>query len=103
MYKKDYEILWIRKTRIWKIELMDFMDYLFKTPTLGSTHSAGKKIMEVIRNIWKSSSSTNKIGFDKNFYYHSRARYSNVAPYVSAQMLKAPVERNTNVNGNKDC
>lgn len=74
-----------------EIELMDFMDYLFKTPTLGSTHSAGKKIMEVIRNIWKSSSSTNKIGFDKNFYYHSRARYSNVAPYVSAQMLKAPV------------
>ena len=38
-----------------EIELMDFMDYLFRTPTLGSAHSAGKKIMEVIRNIWKSS------------------------------------------------
>ena len=47
--------------------------------------------MEVIRNIWKSSSSPNKIGFDEDFYYHSRARYSGVAPYVSAQMLKAPV------------
>lgn len=74
-----------------EIELMDFMDYLFETPTLGSSHSAGKKIMEVIRNIWKSSSSINKIGFDEDFYYHSRARYSDVAPYVSAQMLKAPV------------
>ena len=74
-----------------EIELMDFMDHLFRTPTLGSTHSAGKEIMEVIRNIWKSSSSPNKIGFDEDFYYHSRARYSGVATYVSAQMLKAPV------------
>lgn len=68
-----------------EIELMDFMDHLFRTPTLGSTHSAGKKIMEVIRNIWKSSSSPNKIGFDEDFYYHSRARYSGVAPYVSVR------------------
>ena len=55
-----------------EIELMDFMDCLFRTPTLGSAHSAGKKIMEVIRNIWKSSSSVNKIGFDEDFYYHSK-------------------------------
>lgn len=72
-------------------ELMDFMAYLFTTPTLGSTHPAGKKIMEMIRNIMKSSSSTNKIGFDEDIYYHSRARYSGAAPYVSEQMLKAPV------------
>ena len=50
-----------------EIELMDFMDHLFRTPTLGSTHSAGKKIMEVIRNIWKSSSSPNKLGLMKIF------------------------------------
>lgn len=74
-----------------EIELMDFMDYLFKTPTLSSNHSTGKKIIEMIRNIWASSSSTNKIGFDENIYYHSRARYRDAAPFVSEQMLKAPV------------
>ena len=74
-----------------EIELMDFMDYIFKTPTLSSTHPTGIKIIEIIRNIWTSSSSTNKIGFDEDIYYHSRARYIGTAPYVSDQMLKAPV------------
>ena len=74
-----------------EIELMEFMDYLFRTPTLGSVHSVCKKIMEVIRNIWKSSSSVNKIGFDEDFYYHSRSQAIGVAPYVSAQMLNAPI------------
>ena len=74
-----------------EIELMDFMDYIFKTPTLSSTHPTGIKIIEMIRNIWTSSSSTNKIGFDEDIYYHSRARYIDTAPYVSDQMLKAPV------------
>lgn len=74
-----------------EIELMDFMNYLFRTPNLGIDHSAGKKIMEAIRNIWESPSSNNKVGFDKKFYYHSRIRNKNDAPYINPQMLKAPV------------
>lgn len=65
-------------------ELMDFMSFLDNTPTQAMCNETGLKIYETIKH------SFDRIGFDKPFFYHSRARKRNDAPYVWEQMKKAP-------------
>lgn len=65
-------------------ELMGFMSFLDETPKLGSENPTGKKIYQLIENY------KGLIEFDHDEYYHSRPRKKDIAPYVWAQMLKAP-------------
>lgn len=71
-------------------ELADFMTYLFEQPTMGMMDKTGQKIHNMISNIWLDSNSANKIGFDEEYYFHSRKREADQAPFVYSEMLKAP-------------
>lgn len=65
-------------------ELMNFMTYLDEMPMLAMRNEVGKKIYKLICNF------PLQMGFDCTEYYHCRARSKEEAPYVWAQMKKAP-------------
>ena len=65
-------------------ELIDFMSFLDQTPKLALNNPTGQKINQIILNIH------DLIGFDREFFYHSRPRKKTETPYIWQQMLKAP-------------
>ena len=64
--------------------LIDLMTFLERTPTLALTHHAAQKINAMITN-WFSQTD-----FDREYYYHARARNEDAAPYTYQMMLRAP-------------
>ena len=71
-------------------ELMEFMSCLFNTPSFASNHPAGKKIYKFIQSLM-SKDTKYKHGFDKDVFYHSRARSKEAIPFVNDEMLRAPI------------
>ena len=71
-------------------ELIDFMTFLYETPTMAFDNPVGKKIYDLIEYL-KNSDNEHKHGFDKEQYYHTRAREKESVPYVWDEMLRAPV------------
>ena len=69
-------------------ELMDFMCFLEKQRTLALEHGTGRKIRAWIQDLWNSGELT--IDFDREIYYHTRARDESRAPYVMSEMMSAP-------------
>ena len=65
-------------------ELANFVSYLSENLMFGYDHEVAKKIYNVIEN------ANSIIDFDKECYYHSRARDKNSAPYVWGEMQRAP-------------
>ena len=65
-------------------ELMNFMTFLDESPMLAMNNPIGKKIYDLI------SEFPYIIGFDKEKYYHCRARNKDDSPYVWEQMRRAP-------------
>lgn len=65
-------------------ELMDFMNFLDKTPTMAMNNDVGKKIHGIIKSF------SEVMSFDRELYYHCRARKKDSAPYVWEQMKVAP-------------
>ena len=74
------------------LELVDFMTVLFRTPTFGMQTDVGRRIFELIRYIWEDGRGYDlNHGFDRETYYHARARSNDAAPYTADNMLRAPV------------
>ena len=69
-------------------DLMNFSSFLSRTPMLAMIDGTGKKIFDLIKNMYESGE--RRIDFDKDCYYHSRNRNKGVAPYTAELMLKAP-------------
>lgn len=67
-------------------ELIKFIDVLANEYAFASEHPVGKTIWEIIRE-WD-----NFMDFDREYYYHGRAKKSNGFPYTSDEMGKAPNE-----------
>lgn len=67
-------------------ELMGFIDVLEKEYAFASEHPVGRKIWEIIRE-WNTF-----MDFDKEFYYHGRAKKENGFIYTSDEMGKTPNE-----------
>lgn len=65
-------------------ELMNFMSYLDEHPMMAMKSEVGQKIYSLINEF------PNLINFDKERYYHCRARLKSEAPYVWEQMRRAP-------------
>lgn len=65
-------------------ELMNFMSFLDDFPMLAIDNTVGRKIYNLIRDF------PFIIGFDKDKYYHCRARNKKDSPYVWEQMRCAP-------------
>ncbi len=65
-------------------ELIDFMSFLDQTPKLALNNPIGQRINQIILNI------NDFIGFDREYFYHSRPRKKTEPPFVWGQMLKAP-------------
>lgn len=65
-------------------ELMNFMSYLDEYPMMAMKSDIGQRIYSLIDEFPKV------IDFDRDRYYHCRARLKNEAPYVWEQMRKAP-------------
>ena len=65
-------------------ELMDFMNLLDESPMMAMNDNTGKKIFNAVGKMLKT------ISFDKNEYFHCRARGVDEAPYVWEQMKTAP-------------
>jgi len=65
-------------------ELFEFFRYIKEYPFLATNHSVGVKILGIIGN-WESC-----IGFDKDYYYHARARNKEAIPYTDSDMCCAP-------------
>jgi hypothetical protein len=65
-------------------ELMDFMTYLDDSPMMAMMNEVGKRIFSVIAHF------SGIISFDKEAYYHCRARKKDEPPYVWSQMKAAP-------------
>lgn len=69
-------------------ELIDFNVLLARTPMLGMTSETGRRIHQLIKDLFISGEKT--IDFDHQQYFHCRARKKNTMPYVFEDMLKAP-------------
>ena len=69
-------------------ELMNFSSFLSRTPMLAMIDGTGKRIYDLIKNMYESGE--RRMDFDKDCYYHSRNRDIGVAPYTAELMLKAP-------------
>lgn len=67
-------------------ELIEFIDVLANEYAFASEHPVGKTIWRIIRE-WD-----NFIDFDREYYYHGRAKKSNGFPYTRDEMGKAPNE-----------
>lgn len=67
-------------------ELIEFIDVLANEYAFASRHPVGETIWRIIRE-WD-----NFIDFDKEYYYHGRAKKSNGFPYTRDEMGKAPNE-----------
>jgi hypothetical protein len=67
-------------------ELMGFIDVLANEYAFASEHPVGRKIWEIIRD-WNKF-----MDFDKEYYYHGRAKKENGFIYTSDEMGKAPNE-----------
>lgn len=67
-------------------ELMAFIDVLANEYEFASRHPVGEKIWEIIQE-WN-----NFTDFDKEYYYHGRAKKSNGFSYTGDEMGKAPNE-----------
>lgn len=65
-------------------ELMNFMSFLDDSPMFAMNSPVGRKIYGLICDF------PYIIGFDKEKYYHCRARNKNDSPYVWEQMRRAP-------------
>jgi hypothetical protein len=65
-------------------ELMNFMAFLDDSPMFAMNNDVGRKIFRLISDF------PYIIGFDKDKYYHCRARNKNDSPYVWEQMRRAP-------------
>ena len=65
-------------------ELMNFMSYLDENPMMAMKNEVGQRIYNLINEFPKV------MDFDRDSYYHCRARLKNEAPYVWEQMRKAP-------------
>lgn len=64
--------------------LIDFMTFLERTPGFAIDHPVGRRINEMLEN-WPLQQ-----GFDRDYYYHARARSEEAAPYTYQMMLQAP-------------
>lgn len=67
-------------------ELIEFIDVLANEYAFASRHPVGEKIWRIIRE-WD-----NFMDFDREYYYHGRAKKSNGFPYTRDEMGKAPNE-----------
>ncbi len=67
-------------------ELIEFIDVLANEYAFASEHPVGKTIWRIIRE-WD-----NFIDFDREYYYHGRAKKENGCPYTRDEMGKAPNE-----------
>lgn len=65
-------------------ELINFMSFLDQTPTFALNDPVGIRINQVIKDF------RDCIGFDKEYFYHSRPREKSETPFIWGQMLKAP-------------
>ncbi len=75
---------------ITELELMDFMSFLFDTPSFASNHPAGQKIYQFIQNLMNRDNEY-KHGFDHEVFYHSRARKTEDRPFIHDEMLRVPI------------
>ena len=75
---------------ITELELMDFMSFLFDTPSFASNHPAGQKIYQFIQNLMDRDNEY-KHGFDHDVFYHSRARKAEDRPFIHDEMLRVPI------------
>lgn len=75
---------------ITELELMDFMSFLFETPSFASSHPAGQKIYQFIQGFMNKDNKY-KHGFDHDVFYHSRARKADEPPFIYDDMLKVPI------------
>lgn len=75
---------------ITELELMDFMSFLFDTPSFASNHPAGQKIYQFIQNLMNRDNEY-KHGFDRDVFYHSRARKAEDRPFIHDEMLRVPI------------
>lgn len=73
-----------------ELELTDLMSILFDTPSFASIHPAGQKIFQFIQGLMNTDSEY-KHGFDREVFFHSRARREEDRPFINAEMLKAPI------------
>ncbi|SFI24446.1 RES domain-containing protein [Pseudobutyrivibrio sp. OR37] len=65
-------------------ELMNFMSYLDEHPMMAMKSEIGERIFSLINEF------PYVINFDRDCYYHCRARLKDEAPYVWEQMRRAP-------------
>lgn len=71
-----------------EVELIDFISFLSRTPTMGARADVGKRIYDWIDGMYKEKN--NMMSFDRDVYYHCRSRKSDSMPYTFDEMLKAP-------------
>ena len=67
-------------------ELIEFIDVLEREYAFASEHPVGQKIWKIIRE-WNTF-----MDFDREYYYHGRAKKANGFIYTSSDMGKAPNE-----------
>lgn len=65
-------------------EFMKFMSQLEESETFASSFAAGKKILAALNNI------ADRIGFNKDFYYHGRKLDEESCPFTEKAMATAP-------------
>ncbi len=65
-------------------ELIDFMSQLDSQPYMAMNNQVGKKIYNLVKEF------SNFIDFDRDSYYHCRARIKSEPPFIWEQMRKAP-------------
>lgn len=70
-----------------EIELISFMAVLAKQYGVGLLNNTGKKIYTWLRNQFSRNLF---LDFDKEYFFHSRARNKEVMPYIPDQMIRAP-------------
>lgn len=75
---------------ITEVELMVLISVLFRTPSFALNAIGGQKILRMVRSMMESDSEL-KHGFDRDIYFHSRARNAEDVPYAGDEMLRAPV------------
>ena len=74
----------VGKDDIQESSLMDFMTFLERIPNFGIEHPIGRSIFEMLTD-WPLQRR-----FDRDYYYHARARNEEAAPYTYQMMLQAP-------------
>lgn len=69
-------------------ELIDFMTLLSTTPMLALSVETGKKIFELLNELFLNGEKS--IGFDRPIFFHCRSHKSDEMAFTYDQMLKAP-------------